>query len=415
MMRPDWEGKAESLFRWLTTGRGAPYTLEIHPTFKCNLHCIFCHQERERQTEFVDYSRELDSAQWLRIIDKAAREGVREVRICGGGEPMYDLSFSLELFRRIKAHGMIGYLTTNGTMFSEEACRLVVDLGWDKIEFSVDGASAGSHETLRRMPGCFSRTVNAITRICALRDQLGAEIPFVIINFVVNNRNYTEIPDLVRLFGPIGVDQILLLGLHPGGEAGDSLVIPEGDKQALWDTIREAKQLATQQGMKISEDIVWAEEHIDKSGSALSTNVHSDATATRHPSATTLSAAEEKAVRLLRSPCYEPWYYLQIIHDGYYSPCCNSYVDKSTESLHTESMETLWREGSHICKVRGDLLAGKVVGGCEKCDAVNVIKTQKIRGHLLRLCGETGLLSREAIEHIRADAHILLPGDEPDV
>ena len=56
-MKPDWEEKAERLLQWVVEGKNSPYTLEIHPTFRCNLHCVFCEQEDWRQRGIVDFSR----------------------------------------------------------------------------------------------------------------------------------------------------------------------------------------------------------------------------------------------------------------------------------------------------------------------------------------------------------------------
>lgn len=395
-MRPDWEGKAERLLQWIAEGKNPPYILEIHPTYRCNLHCVFCHQEHARQRSLIDFSQEMDGERWLEIVDEAAELDVREVRVCGGGEPMYDPKVIVPVFQEIKAHGMSGYLTTNGTMFTEEFCRMMVDIGWDKIEFSIDGDNADTHDGLRGVPGCFERTVDAVRTICEYKRLKKKDLPYIIITFVVNKRNFREIPGMINLFGPIGADQLLLLRLNPGGRAGNSLMIPSGQSHLLWEPIREAKQLTRHYKMNLSGDTL----SIQGTNEKCNHEYHDS-----HLNSDLRLQGDPKIINLVTSPCYEPWYYMQILHDGLYSPCCNTYFEKTPERLHEtfheKNLKELWLNSPHMRKVRSDLLRKELKGVCRTCDAVNFVRTRQIRQYLLKLCEKDGLLPAETIEAIR--------------
>ena len=323
--------------------------------------------------------------------------GVREIRLCGGGEPMYNPDVIVPMFRKIKALGMRGCITTNGTMFTEDTCKLMVDIGWDRMEFSIDGSTKETHEGLRGVPGCFQRSVEAVRQICGYRRVKGVKSPFITISFVVNNKNFREIPQMVELFGPMGVDELSLLTLHPKGMAGDTLVIPTTEKAELWEVINEARTLAQGYGMHLFSDIISAEEN--RSNRSSPVKVISSGKVGMEEGAGLEGNPE--LIRLVTSPCYEPWYYMQVLHDGLYSPCCNSYFEKTSETLHENKLEDIWVRGSHMRKVRGDLLNKEFNEVCRECDVVNLFRTAKIRDHLLGLCEENRLLPMETIRTIR--------------
>jgi len=404
-MEPDWEEKAKRIFQWLSTGKSAPYTLEIHPTFKCNLHCVFCHQEYDRDRGIIDFSLELGKEKWLELLDEAATAGVREIRICGGGEPMYSLDTILPIFRKIKDSGMAGTLTTNGTMFNDDICRMMVEIGWDRIEFSVDGGTKETHNKLRGVPGCFERTVEAVRGVCAYKKKLGKNDPDVIINIVVNNQNFKEIPAMVELFGPMGVNQFLLLSLHPGGAVGDALVITE--KPELFKSIREAIKLAKPYNLKVCTDLIAAEEAAQGKPKEELVQIggQSNDGESRVP---VQLEGDPRTISVLTSPCYEAWYYMQILHDGKYGPCCNSYFNKDKESFHTLNVIPTWLNGPHMDYVRGNLMNKTLKDVCRSCDMVNLVRTANIREHLLDLCEEHGTLPKKTIETIRKFAGNIL-------
>lgn len=390
-MGADWEMKAERLLQWIAEGKNSPYILEIHPTFRCNLHCIFCDQEDWRQRGIVDFSLEMEGKRWLEIVDEAAEMGVREVRVCGGGEPMYELSTIVPIFKRIKAHGMSGSITTNGTMFNDELCHMMIEMGWDKIEFSIDGDNAGTHDALRGVPGCFEKAVNAIKSICEHRCQKGKEMPSITIAFVVNKRNFREIPGMIELFGPMGVNQLLLLTLHPKGKEGASLVIPDEQKTELQECISRATRLVQEHGMVLHSGNLSPKENAGGSAEE----------AGRKTGDGKMPEGDPHVLDLVTSPCYEPWYYMQVLHNGFYSPCCNSYFEKTSEVFHRDTLKNLWVNGSHMRKVRTDLLKKNIKGVCRECDAVNLARTQQIRGRLLTFCEAEGLLPAETIRALR--------------
>ena len=86
--------------------------------------------------DLVNSSEELNEDVWLGIIDQGNKIGVKEWHICGGGEPLYFIEKAKSVMNKIKENGKHGEIITNGTMFTENMIKELVELGWDKIIFS---------------------------------------------------------------------------------------------------------------------------------------------------------------------------------------------------------------------------------------------------------------------------------------
>lgn len=404
----EWEMKAEWILRQFLSGRGAPHTLEIHPTFRCNLHCVFCLQEEARREGLVDFDHELTTEQWLTLVRDAASRGVKEVRICGGGEPMYDPKASMRLFEEIKRNGMDGYLTTNATMFNDEIVEFMVRSGWERIEFSIDSPHRETHDRLRGVKGSFDRAVQAVRKVCEIRAAMGKDSPFVVINMVVMNCNYREIPQMVDLFGQMGADQLLLLTLHHRGDIGDTLTLSPEDMPVLRRAIIQAKNAAMRFGLEVCSHNIDAERAADGKSKDELLIPDTQVLGRGVPARADAMRGDPRLIQLLTLPCYEPWYYLQVCHDGIYSPCCNSYRNEDGETFHDLPFAHIWSEGKHMNRVRQNLLSNRFEGVCKECDRVHLVRTSMVRRHLLRICEQRGLLPQETIEMIRRQSDNIL-------
>src|SRR5918995_1539446 len=99
-------------FRYATR----PIAAHLIPTRRCNLACAYCN-------EFDDHSKPVPSADLLRRVDLLADLGTGIVTF-SGGEPLLHPDLDL-IIRRIRAHGMIATVITNGYLLTPEADRRV--------------------------------------------------------------------------------------------------------------------------------------------------------------------------------------------------------------------------------------------------------------------------------------------------
>src|SRR4051812_25047504 len=147
------------------TGRAdrLPMGAVYEATMRCNLHCEFCYVGDLLNLE-GEWRQELS----LEAISKAFPEQSGfQISLTGGEIFMRkDIMSVLDLFRT-KGYAC-GYLTTNGTIISEERAEALADLaarGFLKhISVSVDGPKE-LHDAARGLAGTFERTTAGPKRL----------------------------------------------------------------------------------------------------------------------------------------------------------------------------------------------------------------------------------------------------------
>jgi len=103
------------------------------------------------------------------IADQCGEHGAW-VRISGGGEPMLHPE-AVELIEYAKKAGARVGLITNGSRFTDDSSRRLIEANVDMIEFSVDAADEETYERVRK--GLKWETlVENVKRMVELRNQL---------------------------------------------------------------------------------------------------------------------------------------------------------------------------------------------------------------------------------------------------
>ena len=106
-----------------------PILAQVVPIRRCNLACRYCN-------EFDDVSAPVPTDEMLSRIDDLARLGTANVEI-SGGEPL--LHPELEaIIRRIRHHGMLAGLITNGYLLSAKRIAALNEAGLDHLQISID-------------------------------------------------------------------------------------------------------------------------------------------------------------------------------------------------------------------------------------------------------------------------------------
>ena len=189
------------------TGRAdrLPMGAVYEATMRCNLHCEFCYvgdllniegQWREEMT--------LDA---LRVAFPD-NPGFK-VSLTGGEIFMRkDIMSVLDLFRE-KGYAC-GYLTTNGTIISDERAEALADLaaaGFLKhISVSIDGPGE-MHDNARGLKGTFERTCAGLKRLQEAARRKHAPLR-VSINTTVTHESLEALDQMVDVAQELGVDAI---------------------------------------------------------------------------------------------------------------------------------------------------------------------------------------------------------------
>jgi len=109
-----------------------PILAHIIPTRRCNLACAYCN-------EYDSVSKPVATEEMLRRIDQLAALGTTIITI-SGGEPLLHPDLDL-LIRRIRHHGIIPTLITNGYLLTPARIRRLNRAGLHNLQISIDNVT----------------------------------------------------------------------------------------------------------------------------------------------------------------------------------------------------------------------------------------------------------------------------------
>ncbi len=192
--------------------QSGPRMLDLVPTHRCNLRCVGCvHYDNEGPGDL--------SLPFFRSILEESAPWVVQYRFCSLGEPLLnkDIPEMLELAARA---GIGCNLMTNGTLLTRElAEHLISKARLDILTFSIDGATAETCESLRRGLK-FDALLDAVAAVVDAKRRAGLDHPVIQANSIAMKDNIDELPDLVRLAGRVGIEDLNVHFLTVEGETG---------------------------------------------------------------------------------------------------------------------------------------------------------------------------------------------------
>ncbi len=185
-------------------------TLQFEVTNNCNLHCNICWRSlRGHQDEVKNLTRDKFTA----IMDKLSGvfPGIREVNTQGLGEPLLCPDI-LEILADTKRRGLTVWFVTNGTLLDEYMAGRIVEIGVDKIRFSVDSANPEIYAAIKA-GSSLEKVVRNITRLNAYKSQSNKKSPVLAFNSVLMKKNYPAIGSLIELARLNLVPEVTLIPL----------------------------------------------------------------------------------------------------------------------------------------------------------------------------------------------------------
>jgi MoaA/NifB/PqqE/SkfB family radical SAM enzyme len=182
-----------------------PMGVVYEATMRCNLHCEFCYVG-----DLLNIEGEWREELTIDALRKAfpAKQGL-QVNLTGGEIFMRkDIMSVLDLFQE-KGYAC-GYLTTNGTIITEERAEALADLsakGFLKhISVSIDGPGE-LHDVARGLKGTFERTCAGLRRLQEAARRKHAPLR-VSINTTVAHESLEALDQMVEVAEELGVDAI---------------------------------------------------------------------------------------------------------------------------------------------------------------------------------------------------------------
>jgi MoaA/NifB/PqqE/SkfB family radical SAM enzyme len=275
-----------------------PHALHVGVTNRCNLQCFDC----TRPAKGRDIQSDLIPA-----VAKASRRAAETV-LFGYGEPLIARNF-YALLEQVRG-GRITFFTNgkvlNASLFeriSKEAARPIYE-----ITFSIDGASAPVHESIR-IGSDFERVWANIREIQDYKRSRGLRFPRLSLSFVAMRRNVEEIPELLKKAHEYGLENVIVshVLVWEAWYRDESLLHYPELTRKIFD---EARSLADRLGVNLFLPAV-------------------------------LGADFERGATAEIPPCYEPWRKPYIDYGGNVQPCCWA-PTLVMGSLRDASFDEIW-------------------------------------------------------------------------
>lgn len=183
-----------------------PKIIHIDLTGKCNFNCLHC---RGR----FSYD-EISKNQVLKILGRISELWGNDLGWIelGGGEPLL-YPHLYDVIRFIKKNtGAKVLIVSNGSLFNESVADKLIEAGIDRIQFSLDGVDAKTHNWLRQNEQSFDKVMES-ARICKSKN-----IDFVL-RISLNKRNKDQIEEYFKLAKKLGAVEVGLRGCIYVGNA----------------------------------------------------------------------------------------------------------------------------------------------------------------------------------------------------
>jgi MoaA/NifB/PqqE/SkfB family radical SAM enzyme len=348
---------------WKKGQKAGPISIHLDLSNRCNLKCKFCWQRSHERIGLVDIKNEISEERLLKLVREAYELGVKEWLLSGGGEPMLRTETCIKVMKEIKKYNMHGDIITNGCFLNEENIKELLQIGWDRIRFSIDGSTKEIHDSIVSKEGTFNRVIKNIELINKYKRIYRKQNPEIGFNTVINSHNYKDFPYIVALLKRLNGCLLNVQNVILYSDEEKIYALNKEQIKESYGYLKKALDLANRYKIHTNLSSYINQEILDKSNK--------------------VSKMDKIIMDKLKSqdsfiniPCYEPWYLMTIRANGIIGSC-RLFGDSGVE-LTDQSLQEIW-QGSYFNDARKKLLTGKLADYCKKCGANEIFENVKIR------------------------------------
>lgn len=176
-----------------------PIRIDIEPTIKCNINCIFCQSPSLKRNK-----QDINLAEFKKILDSMPSS--IKIDIQGMGEPLLNNEI-FDMIKYAKHKKKFVTITTNGTLLTEEVSKKIIDSGLDRLIISLDSADKKSYEKVRK-GASYDKVITNISNFIRIRGQ--KKDPFVSIWMLGIKETIDSLGEMVKIAKHIKVDALIL-------------------------------------------------------------------------------------------------------------------------------------------------------------------------------------------------------------
>lgn len=132
------------------------FMVAVALTYNCNAHCNMCSIKKYKKKDGI----ELTTEEVKSLINQLS-EVKTDLLNFFGGEPLLRKDI-FELIKYAHEKGILPSISTNGFLISEKIAKKLKDAGLFRASINLSVYKKKIHDMGHNLPGCFTRTVNAI-------------------------------------------------------------------------------------------------------------------------------------------------------------------------------------------------------------------------------------------------------------
>ena len=195
-----------------------PVVIFWEVTRACALKCDHCRARAQPKRHPL----ELDTGAALRVMDELTEFDTPPIVVLSGGDPFMRRDI-FDIAEYGVKKGLTVSLSPSATaLVTRDRLAKLVDIGVRRVSFSLDGATARTHDSFRGFQGTFERTLAAFD----LANEVGLSFQ---VNTTVTRRTKPELPEIARVVDESGAVIWDLFFLVPTGR-GTSLELMTADE-----------------------------------------------------------------------------------------------------------------------------------------------------------------------------------------
>jgi len=311
-----------SVLRGIMDGSEAfsgPEIVQFDITNRCNNNCLCCWNNSPFLGEILEEKkkekeRELPVHLIKKTIGELSQMGTKVLFFAGGGEPFIHPHI-IDILQYAKECKMKVFMNSNFTLIGKAEAKAIVDFKIDHIHASLLAGTAKTYALIHpnKTEKTFHKIKDALGLVSLLkrkkRQYLRLPFPHINLYYVMFNKNYGEIKEMVDLGLEVHADSVEFTPIDVIPGKTDVLLLNEEqnsqiarDVQVQWERLQEYNKG------------VPAPTHIQQYDSFLKRISSSDASAGRYESET-----------ITKQPCYVGWVFVRINANGDVSPCLKSH------------------------------------------------------------------------------------------
>jgi len=220
-------------------------------THRCPLACPYCSNPitLDRRQD------ELETTDWLRILDEAAEIGILQAHF-SGGEPMARPDLP-ELIAYANRRNLYTNLITSGVLLDQSRFNALRDAGLDHVQLSFQDVETEGAERIGHLRGAQQRKL-AAARIIA---DDGMPLTF---NFVIHHENVARIPAMLALAHEYGAGRVEIAHTqyYGWGLRNRAALLPT--RAQLDRSVQDIETARQHYGNTLTIDFVTPDYHLDR-------------------------------------------------------------------------------------------------------------------------------------------------------